>query len=278
VQIANVDMAAAWDVEAPGWIEYEDAYARSSLDLWSLFLTGVELNANDRVLDLGCGTGVKTRAMAQSLPQGSIVAIDLSPEMATHAQQGAARAGLTNIEFVAGDAQVYPFGEDVFDLAVSSFGSMFYMDPVAAFGNVRCALRPGGRLALLTWRALAENEWLIAFRNAMAVGRDLPVPPSDAPGPFGLADPGHVRRVLSEAGFSNIVLDPLDAELDFGADAAAAYAYVSAMGVTRGLTAELDDVSRLRALQSLRETLKAHETPNGVRMSSATWRITAERA
>ena len=131
---------------------------------------------------------------------------------------------------------------------------------------------------MLTWRALAENEWLVAFRNAMALGRDLPEPPLGAPGPFGLADPDHVRRVLSDAGFSNIALDPLDADLDFGADLDSAYAYVSAMGVTRGLTAELDDASRSRALESLRETLKAHETPNGVRMPSATWRITAERA
>jgi SAM-dependent methyltransferase len=278
VRIANVEMAAAWDEEAAGWIEYEDSYGRSSVDLWSLFLSGVELNANDRVLDLGCGTGGKTRSLAELVPQGSIVAIDLSPRMVAHAQEGAARAGLTNIEFVAGDAQVFPFDQDVFDIAISSFGSMFYMDPLAAFANVRRGLRPGARLALLTWRALAENGWLVAFRNALALGRDLPAPPSGAPGPFGLADPDHVRRVLSGAGFSNIALDPLDADLDFGADLDSAYGYVSSMGITRGLTAELDDVRRSRALESLRETLKAHETPDGVRFPSATWRITAERA
>jgi SAM-dependent methyltransferase len=155
---------------------------------------------------------------------------------------------------------------------------MFYADPVSAFTNVRRGLRTGGRLALLSWRPLADNEWLLAFRNALALGRDLPAPPLRAPGPFGLADPDHVRRVLSDAGYINIALDPLDADLDFGADLDSAYAYVSHMGVTRGLTAGLDDASRSRALESLRETLKAHETPDGVRMPGAAWRITAERA
>lgn len=275
MRIANVDMAAAWDEEAAGWIEYEDAYARSTVDLWSVFLSRVQLNADDRVLDLGCGTGAKTQSLAELVPQGSIVGIDLSPAMVAHAQAGVARVGLTNLEFVAGDAQVYPFEPDAFDIVISSFGSMFYIDPVAAFANVRRGLRPGARLALLTWRALAENAWLVAIRNALALGRDLPTPPSGAPGPFAFADPDHVRRVLSDAGFSNIALDPLDVDLDFGADLASAHDYVSSMGVTRGLTAQLDDVSRSRALESLRETLKAHETPDGVRFPSATWRITA---
>lgn len=277
MHIANAEMAAAWDEEAPGWIEHEDSYGRSGDALWSAFLAGVELAADDRVLDLGCGTGVKTRSLAELVPQGSIVGIDLSPAMVAHAQAGAARAGLTNIEFVAGDAQVYPFAENAFDLAISSFGSMFYADPVAAFANVRRGLRPGARVALLTWRALTDNHWLVALRSALALGRDLPSPPSGVPGPFGFADPDHVRRVLGDAGFADIALDPLDADLDFGADLDSAYAYVSAMGVTRGLTAGLDEAGRSRALESLRETLAAAETPDGVRLPGAAWRVTADR-
>jgi SAM-dependent methyltransferase len=271
-------MSAAWDEEAAGWIAHEDSYARSSRDLWQLFLSGVEFTDRDRVLDLGCGTGVKTQSLAELVPRGSGVGIDLASHMVAHARESASRAGFGNIEFVAGDAQVHPFDDGAFDIVVSSFGSMFFTDPVAAFANLRRALRPGGRVALLTWRPMVENAWLVAFRNALALGRELPVQQSGAPGPFGFAEPDHVRRVLGEAGFVDITLDPLDAELDFGADVDSAYRYVGAMGVTRGLTAELDDVDRSRALESLRETLKAHETPNGVRMPSATWRIAAHRA
>jgi SAM-dependent methyltransferase len=278
VSIANTEMAAAWDEEAANWIKYEDSYERTGVELWPLFLTGVELNESDRVLDLGCGTGGGTRSLAELVPQGSVVGIDLSTRMVAHAREVTARKGVPNIEFVDGDAQVFPFEPDHFDLAVSSFGSMFFADPVAAFTNVGRALRPGGRLALLTWRPIAENEWLVAFRTALALGRDLPAPPTDAPGPFGLANPDHVRRVLAGAGFSDIALDPLDVDLDFGADLDSAYDYVVSMGITRGLTAALDDAGRRRALASLRETLESHETPKGVSIGAAAWRVTARRA
>ena len=169
--IANTEMAAAWDEEATGWIEYEDSYERSGLGLWRLFLTGVTLNESYRVLDLGCGTGGRTRSLAELVPQGSVVGVDLSTRMVAHAREVTAREGVTNIEFIDGDAQVFPFEPDHFDLAVSSFGSMFFADPIAAFTNIRRALRPGGRLALLTWRPVADNKWLVAFRTALAWAR-----------------------------------------------------------------------------------------------------------
>jgi len=276
--IANMEMAAAWDEEATGWIEYEDAYERSGLGLWRLFLSGVTLSEGDRVLDLGCGTGARSRSLAELVPQGSVVGVDLSTRMIAHAREVTARQGVANIEFIDGDAQVFSFEPDHFDLVVSSFGSMFFADPVAAFTNIRRALRPEGRLALLTWRPAAENTWLVALRSALALGRDLPAPPTSAPGPFGLADPDHVRHVLAGAGFSDITLDPLDTDLDFGADLDSAFRYVSSMGVTRGLTSGLDDADRRRALASVRETLAAHATSDGVRIGAAGWRVTATRA
>lgn len=277
MSIANTEMAAAWDDEAPGWIEFEESYTRASVDLWQLFLTGLDLSQSDDVLDLGCGTGARTCTLTPLVSRGSVVGLDLSPAMIAHARESAARAGIANVEFVAGDAQVYPFGADSFDVVISSFGSMFFADPVAAFTNLRGALRREGRLALLTWRGLAENEWMTALRNALAIGRELPTPPTGAPGPYGLADPDHVRRVLGDAGFSRIELDPLDADIDLGADVDSAYRYVRAMGLTRGMTAELDDADRSRALAAVRDTLLAHETPNGVRIPGAAWRITAAR-
>ena len=87
-----------------------------------------------------------------------------------------------------GDAQVYPFDDAAFDVAISRFGVMFFADPVAAFTNIGRALKPGGRIAWIVWRSLAENELFSEVRRAIAVGRDLPTPPSGVPSPFGLAD------------------------------------------------------------------------------------------
>jgi SAM-dependent methyltransferase len=278
MSIANTEMAAAWDEEATYWIEYEDSYERAGVELWPLFLARIKLSESDRVLDIGCGTGGGTRSLAELVPQGSVVGVDLSARMVAHARSSTARVGLTTIEFVHGDVQVLPLEPEGFDVAISSFGSMFFADPVAAFSNVRRALRPGGRLALLTWRPLAENAWLLAIRGALALGRDLPAPPAGAPGPFGLAEPDHVRRVLTDAGFSDVALEPLDSHIDLGADTSAAYDYVRSMGITRGLTGGLDTADCERALATVREMLEAHETPNGVRIACAAWRVTAERA
>lgn len=85
---------------------------------------------------------------------------------------------------------------------------MFFDDPVAAFTNVRHGLGAGGRLALLAWRELARNEWLTAIPAALACGRDLPLPPPDAPTPFSLADPDRVRPILTAAGYDDIAFDP----------------------------------------------------------------------
>ena len=93
----------------------------------------------------------------------------------------AAAEGLPNVRFEQADAQVHPFDRRACDLVMSSFGAMFFADAIAAFTNIGGAMHPGGRLGLLVWRDLAENEWLTAIRGALAAGRDLPTPPVGAP-------------------------------------------------------------------------------------------------
>ena len=154
---------------------------------------------------------------------------------------------------------------------------MFFGDPVAAFTNIGAGIRPGGRLALLAWRELARNEWLTELRAALAVGRELPFPPPDAPTPFALADPDRVRRILSAAGYHDIRLDPLDEPIEFGSDADDAFAFMRTLGIVEGLTHGLDDASRTRALAKLRKTVAAHDSPMGVLFGTSAWLITARR-
>jgi SAM-dependent methyltransferase len=189
----------------------------------------------------------------------------------------AAADGLTNVEFVQGDAQVHPFDRAAFDIAVSSFGVMFFNDQVAAFSNIARALRPGGRLAVVAWQDLARNEWISGLREALAVGRSLPQPPTGLPGPFGLAEPDHVRRMLAAAGFVDVELEAMEEPLEFGTDADDAFAFARTMGIVEGMTHDLDDDDTGRALDAVYALLKAHETPAGVLIGSAAWLITARR-
>jgi SAM-dependent methyltransferase len=274
--IANTDMAAAWDGdEGAQWAENADRYEHAGRRLWEQFLAAIPIADDAEVLDIGCGTGKSTRAVARMAAGGSVLGVDLSARMLAQARARAASEGLTHARFEQADAQVHPLPASTFDLAISSFGSMFFADPVAAFTNIRQALRPGGRLALLAWRDVGSNEWILAFRDALAVGRELPSPPPNAPGPFGLADPEHVRRVLGAAGFVGVRLEEVDASLDYGATAAEAFAFIRTMGVTRGLTQDLDADATQRAMDALQQTLTDHETTDGVLFRAAAWRITA---
>jgi hypothetical protein len=152
---------------------------------------------------------------------------------------------------------------------------MFFGDPVAAFTNIARALRPGGRLAIMSWQALASNEWLLVLLRALAAGRPLLEPPSDAAGPLGLSDPDRVRRILSAAGFEAVELTAVVEPVCLGADEEDAFGFVSGLGVTRGLLGGLDDRARHAALGTLRDALSAHATSDGVLFAAAGWLTTA---
>jgi SAM-dependent methyltransferase len=276
--IANVEMAAAWDgAEGEHWAAHAERYEATSTGFGKALLRAAAVRATDTILDIGCGTGSSTLALARMAPSGSVVGVDLSSKMLERARAVAEREGLTNVSFEQADAQVHPFPEGSFDVAVSSFGAMFFADPVAAFANIRRAVRPGGRLAVVAWRELADNEWLSALRNALAVGRTLPMPPAGAPGPFGLADRDHTAHVLVAAGFEDVEFERVDEPVRFGTDADDAYSFVSTLGMTRGLTQDLDDAGRAAALEGLHATLRAHETSDGVLFGASAWLVRASR-
>ena len=277
--IANPEQAAAWNGhEGEHWTEHADRYDRASRHLWQRFLDADLVASTDAVLDVGCGSGKSTRDVARVASQGSVVGIDLSASMLERARQVTAAEGLGNVSYVQGDAQVHRLEPDTFDIAISCFGAMFFNDPVAAFTNIGRGVRPGGRLALLAWRELASNEWLTELRAALAVGRELPLPPPDAPTPFALADPDRVRPILDAAGLADVGFEAIDEPIEFGSDVDDAYAFMRTLGIVEGLTNGLHAADRANALAQLWETVAGHAGPDGVRFGTAAWLITARRS
>jgi SAM-dependent methyltransferase len=274
--VVNVEMARAWDgPEGERWAAHATGYERASARQWRRFLELVPIRDADRILDVGCGSGRSTRDMARLAPAGAATGVDLSAAMLTVARSRAAQEGLTNVRFEQADAQVHPFDPAAVDLVVSVFGAMFFDDPVAAFGNLRSAMAPEGRLAMLVWRELARNEWVSAVRDALAVGRQLPEPPRDAPGPFSLADPDRVREIVEAAGFRNVQCQAVDEPADLGGDLDEAYAFVRDLGITHGLLNDLDEPTTARALDNLKEALSRRATPEGILFGASSWLVTA---
>ncbi len=204
-----------------------------------------------------------------------MLGVDLSGQMIELARRLAAGQGIANARFEQADAQIHPFPAASFDVAISRTGTMFFGDPTAAFANIARALRPGGRLAMLVWQGPEVNEWIRELTGALAAGRELPVPPSGAPGPFAQADPGAARAVLAAAGFTHIEVDGLRQPMWFGTGAEDAHTFVQEL--MGWMLQGLDDNRRGRALDNLRATLSAHDTCRGVLYQSGTWLICATR-
>jgi SAM-dependent methyltransferase len=272
----NADQLGAWDGdEGAYWAAHADYFDRAMAGYHGQLLDAAAIAAADRVLDLGCGTGQTTRDAARAASEGVALGVDLSSRMIEEARRRAAAEGVDNASFEQTDAQVHPFDPGTYDVALSRTGAMFFGDLPAAFANVARALRPGGRLTLLTWQPMAANEWLPALAGALSAGRDLPMPPPDAPSPFALSDPDRVRSILGGAGFADVTLQPISADMWFGADAEDAHRFV--LGQLGWMLDGLDDAGRARAEEALRATARAHETADGVLFGSAAWLIRALR-
>jgi SAM-dependent methyltransferase len=276
VEIANADMAAAWDGdEGDDWSRDWERYDRSLAIFHRALMDAAAIGRNQRVLDVGCGNGQTTCDAARAASAGSALGVDLSSQMLARARDRAAAAGIANARFEQADAQVHRFEPGGVDLALSRFGVMFFGDPVAAFTNIAGALAPGGRLVFATWQPPERQEWLAALRGALALGRDLPLPPTDRPGPFSLSDPDRTRRLLEDAGFRDVEVEGVDGEFWMGDDADDAYAWVSGMGVARGLLAGVSDAERAEGLTRLRAVVDASVGPGGASIPSTAWVVSA---
>src|SRR5579862_64232 len=272
----NLEQLRAWDGdEGAFWAAHAEAFDRAVAAYHPSFMESAAIRATDRVLDIGCGNGQTTRDAAQAASAGTAHGVDLSSPMLVNARRLAASEGPANVTFQQADAQIHRFAPESFDVAISRMGVIFFSDLAAGLANINRALRPAGRLVLLTWQPVERQEWLPALAGALAAGRDLSAPPAGAPGPFSLSDPEQVRTILQHAGFQYVEFAGLEEPMYFGASPEDAYEFV--LGLLGWMLNGLDEGRRERALQALWATLRAHHGPAGVTFGSATWRVTARK-
>lgn len=156
------------------------------------------------VLELCCGTGRVTNHLRKALPSSTrFVASDLSPDMLKVAQS---RLQDSSIDWIIIDAQQIPYDTNEFDLVVCCFGFMLVPDRAKAFAEALRVLRPGGTLLMSSWDTVERNEASFVFRSIIKeeLGDSLP---ETYRLPFALNDPAEVRKELSAAGFSNVVVE-----------------------------------------------------------------------
>lgn len=276
-QFGMSTQAVSQDISMLHLAEYEAQYEALGAAYDQKLLDAARIEAHSRVLDVGCGAGLSARMAARVAVSGTVVGVDVTPALLKRARERSRAEGLANASFVQGDVQVHEFEAGSFDVAISRFGAMYFLDPGAAFANIASALRPGGRLALVSWQELDRNEWMWAVRDSLAVGRELPPLPTGTPGAFGLADPDAVRNILTGAGFEDVRIDDVREPVSFGPDAHQALSFVSTLAFARDALAGLQGRDRSAGLARLREVLEAHAAAGGVWFASSAWVTTARR-
>jgi SAM-dependent methyltransferase len=276
---ANVDQREYWNSDgARHWVDEEAAYDRQLVPFTTRLLDAAAIEPDESLIDVGCGTGSTTCDAARAASRGTALGLDISRAMVEGARARATRDGITNVTFEVGDAQTRRFEPASADLVISRFGIMFFDDPVAAFANLRTALRPAGRLAFVCWQDMLRNEW-IAVPAAAALQHVAPpeAGPPDAPGPFAFADPQGVHAILAEAGYHDITLDGIEDSmlLAGGAPLEETVGFLCATGMARALFSDASPEQVDRAVDAIKHALEPFETAEGYRLGSAAWLVRA---
>jgi SAM-dependent methyltransferase len=272
----NAEQAEAWNgASGRHFIEQRERHERMRGAMTARLLACAQIQDRENVLDIGCGCGDATILAARSTCSGNALGADLSQIQVAEARRLAASAGVTNARFEVADAQVHPFQARTFDLVLSNFGVMFFDDPAAAFGNLRKALRRGGRLAFLCWRSRDENPFfMIGFAEAAAALNYSQLP--GLPAAFSLADTSRVGALLSGAGFGGIEFAKVDEPMLVGRDVDDVLEYKRASPSAAGLLTGLSASQAAVLTKQVRDGLAAYASPGGVVMPGAVWLVTAQ--
>ena len=268
------DQAAYWN--GPGgkmWLGAYDRIQRGIAGFSQIALDAANARAGERVLDVGCGTGGTTAELARAVgASGHVLGVDISEALI-----GAARAQrLANATFEVGDAATWRFEPGALDLVFSRFGVMFFADPVAAFQNMRRALKPSGRLVFLCWRTPAENPWgAVPMRAAQPFLPPMERPGPEDPGQYSFGDRARVERILGGAGLTSVSIEPVDLMLNQGRDVADVMERIGEFGPLARAFKEASPEQVGKAKAAVAEALEPHATPEGVKLAGACWLVRA---
>jgi SAM-dependent methyltransferase len=275
---ANDEQGALWNGPAGhAWVQAQDVLDSMFRPFERLLVDAVATASASRVLDVGCGTGSTTLAIARQLgPQGRCVGVDISAPMIAAAQE---RADLkdTPARFICADAQVHGFDAAGFDLLVSRFGVMFFDDPVRAFANLRRAATPDAGLRFIAWRSADENGFMTtAERAAAPLLPELPARRPGAPGQFAFADASRVQTILEASGWGDVDIRPIDVECVL--PQAELRRYITWLGPVGLALRKADVATRERVVEAVLPAFERYVRGTELRFMAACWTIGASAA
>lgn len=274
-----VDQVEYWNGPAgQTWARMQERMDLALTPVTAALLAAAAPAPNEHILDIGCGSGETTLALAAAVGDaGSALGLDISEPLLDRARTRATDL-LSTAEFRNADAATFS-DETAFDLIVSRFGVMFFTDPVAAFANIHAHTAPGGRLAFSCWQPASENLWATLPMTTLAdLLPEQPTPDPLAPGPFAFADPARVEALLTAAGWHDINLAPIPFTMVIGQGddpVAAAVHFNLRIGPAARIVrdAGIEDAAKPR----LAAALAPYVDGTQVGLPGAIWLVTARR-
>ncbi|MFO1247746.1 MAG: methyltransferase domain-containing protein [Alphaproteobacteria bacterium] len=273
---ANEDQIKFWNEKAgQDWTMLQERMDANLAAIGDAVLAFAAARPGETVLDVGCGTGFTSLALARA--GAKVTGLDVSKPMLGLARSRAIQAGL-DINFIEADASAYAFKPE-YDLIFSRFGVMFFDDPIGAFANLHKALKPGGRLAFVCWRTAPENLWAFApLAAAKPLLPEQPPPDPNAPGPFAFADPQRVLSILTDTGFHDVETRPYDGVMRMGTDIATIAAQTLQIGPLSRAVGEADDATKGKIVEAVRAAMEKFRTPDGeIAPPTACWLVSARK-
>jgi SAM-dependent methyltransferase len=265
-----------WNATAGcAWVDAQELLDQMFNRLEDLLVDAVA--AESRVLDVGCGTGGTTLAVARRLgAEGHCIGADVSEPMIDAARARAEREG-SPASFILADLQTHPFERASFDAIISRFGVMFFNDPVQAFANMRHAATDDAALHLIVWRSAEENPFMTtAERAAAPLLPNLPARPADGPGQFSFADSQRVAAILEGGGWADVDLQAIDVECTLPEKEL--IGYFTRLGPV-GLTLQgADERTQAQVIEAVRPAFDPFVRGTEVRYTAACWMVSARAA
>lgn len=264
------------------WHDNIDRFESMLTEIGTAAVAHAGFAPGERVVDVGCGGGPTTLAIASIVgPAGRVTGADISPMLVDLANGRAASSGIGNASFEVVDGEFGTPSGVPFDRLFSRFGVMFFENSTRAFANMRGWLKPGGRIDFAAWGAPEENPWFGAVGGIMARLFDLPPPDPDAPGPFRFGDAAATKAMLEAAGYTGVTVSEHRADQPFAGEGASVDDAVGFVVRALDMQALLDEVNadkQAEVLAEVREVFARHAGPAGILMPGMTLFFTATAA
>ncbi len=264
-----------WNTTAGcAWVDAQELLDQMFKRLEELLVDTVGAGSWHRVLDVGCGAGGTTLAVARRLgANGHCTGADVSEPMIAAARARAEQEG-TPASFILGDVQTHPFERAIYDAIISRFGVMFFNDPVQAFANMRRAARDDAALQVIVWRSAEENPFMTtAERAAGPLLPNLSARPQNGPGQFAFADPKRVASILEGGGWADVDFQPIDVECTLPEKELVGY--FTRLGPVGLALQGADERTRAQVIEAVRPAFEPFVHGTEVRYTAACWTVSA---